>query len=50
MEIKNLFGKPGIVAIIADVNQGKSMTLYHLITELRKDFKFNLYSYGLRAD
>lgn len=51
MEIKNkILGKPKIIGIVGDRNSGKSNLIYHLLTELKKDFKFNLYTYGLRFD
>jgi hypothetical protein len=50
MEIKQLLNQPKIIAIVGDANSGKSNLLYNLITELRKDYKFNLYTYGLRYD
>jgi len=48
MKIKELFNKPKIIAVCADVNTGKSMLLYHLLEELSKTTQFNLYTYGLR--
>jgi hypothetical protein len=49
MNIKKMLVKPLVVALVADVNQGKSMALYHFIEEL-KDYSFSLYYYGLRID
>lgn len=46
--ITKLFAKPQIIGVIADVNQGKSMTLYHIIEECRVKHTFELYQYGLR--
>jgi hypothetical protein len=48
MLINQLFDKPKIIGVCADINQGKSNLLYHIITELKKDYRFKLYSYGLR--
>lgn len=48
MKFNTLFNKPKIIAICSDVNQGKSMLLYNIITELKSTCKFKLYSYGLR--
>lgn len=48
--IKELAKKPGIWAVCSDVNEGKSMLLYNIIEEFRKEFKFNLFTYGLRVD
>ena len=46
--MKTILNKPKVIAVCADVNQGKSMFLYHLIHEARKEYNFNLYYYGLR--
>jgi len=35
MEIKHLFNKPKIIGLCADVNQGKSNTLYFLIDTVK---------------
>ncbi len=48
MEIKKIFDRPKIIAVVGDVNAGKSMLLYHLLELLARDNKFRLYSYGLR--
>ena len=48
MNITNLFNKPRIIGVVADADEGKSNLIYHIITELKKDFKFKLYAYGLR--
>jgi len=45
-----MFSHPCVISVIADINQGKSMVLYHLITQLRKNHDFNLYSYGLKSN
>lgn len=50
INIKEIFNKPKIIGVIADVNQGKSMLLYHLIKEAKKKHKINLHYYGLRLD
>ena len=50
IKLNDLFDKPKIISIVADVNEGKSMTLYYLIDYLKKNFEFNLYSYGLRVN
>jgi len=47
-QIISLFNKPKVVAVCGDVNQGKSMLLYHLLETLLKAGKFKLYTYGLR--
>ena len=43
-----LFDKPKIIGVCADVNQGKSMLLYHLLETIKLNNKFNLFTYGLR--
>ncbi len=49
-DLLKLFDKPKIMAVCSDVNEGKSMTLYYLIKFLKQNFRFNLFSYGLRVD
>jgi len=46
MKIEKLFNKPKIIGVIADVNQGKSNFVYHLITLIKK--RVSLVTYGLR--
>lgn len=48
MQIKTLFNKPKIMSICGDVNEGKSMLLYHILETLNEDKKFKLFTYGLR--
>lgn len=48
--IQQMFNKPKIIGVCADVNQGKSMFLYHMLESLAKETKFKLYTYGLRLD
>jgi len=38
------------IGIIADVNQGKSNTIYHSIKELHRKYEDKIYSYGLHLD
>jgi len=49
MNISKLFNKPKVIAVIGDVNSGKSMLLYHLLHSLSKTTKFKLFTYGLRT-
>lgn len=42
------FKKPEIIAIVANVNEGKSNLIYHIIEELKKEYVFNLATFGLR--
>jgi archaellum biogenesis ATPase FlaH len=46
--MKELFNKPKIIGVCGDVNNGKSMLLYHMLETLADDHKFKLYTYGLR--
>lgn len=48
--IEKIFDKPKVIGICSDVNEGKSNLIYHLIDNLKKKYKFNLFSYGLRKD
>ena len=50
MEIKNLFNEPSIIAIVGDVNEAKSNTIYSIIENLRLFGTFNLYVYGLKKE
>lgn len=50
MKIQNMFQKPNIIGVVADVNQGKSMLLYHMLDTLSQKHNFNLYTYGLRVN
>jgi hypothetical protein len=50
VNLLKLFIKPKIIGVCADVNQGKSMFLYHLLETLSKNRTFKLYYYGLRVD
>ena len=50
MDISKLLDKPKVIAIVGDINSGKSMLLYHILEELTKQSTFNLYYYGLRLD
>lgn len=42
--------KPKIVAIVGDVDEGKSMLLYNILENLSNDYTFNLFYYGLRVN
>jgi len=48
MDLIELFDKPKIMGVVADVNSGKSMLLYHIVETLRKQAEFSLYTYGFR--
>ena len=49
-KIVKLFLKPSIIAIVGDVNTGKSNLIYHILSKLNNVGKFNLYVYGLRSE
>lgn len=48
-KIFEYFKKPKIIGIIADVNEGKSNLIYHLIKELKGEYDFNLVTFGLKS-
>jgi hypothetical protein len=50
MNIKTIFNTPKIIGVLGDVNEAKSNLLYYIITELKKEFNFNLFCYGLRLN
>jgi hypothetical protein len=50
INIMKIFSRPRIVAIVGDINTGKSMLLYHLLEEANRKAEFELYYYGLRLD
>ena len=49
MKLKDLFNKPKIIGLVANVNEGKSNTIYYIIDELKKAGSFSLYTYGLKS-
>ena len=49
MDITALFDKPKIIGIVANINEGKSMLLYHMIESLRAESEFSLYTFGFRS-
>ena len=49
-EIKEMFKKPFVGAVIGDAHTGKSNLLYHIIETLTDNYQFNLYTYGLKSD
>lgn len=46
--IRKLFDCPKIIGIVGNPNEAKSNTIYYLISELRKEYKFDLHYFGLR--
>ena len=49
-KIIDYFKKPEIIGIIADVNEGKSNLVYYLIQQLKKEYNFNLITFGLKSE
>ena len=47
-----IFGDKSIraIGVIADINQGKSNTIYHCIDEMARAYEDKIYSYGLHMD
>ncbi len=48
LEIKEIFNCPKVIAILGDINTGKSNLVYYLIKELMEKFTLSLYTFGLR--
>lgn len=48
--IKELFNEPKIVGIVGNPNEAKSNLIYYLVKQLKEDFEFNLYNFGLRKN
>lgn len=48
-QILQIFNEPGIIAIIGDVDKGKSMLTYDILYDLKEVGKFKLYTFGLRS-
>ena len=48
--ISKIVGKPKVIGFVGDVNTGKSNTLYYILDELNRNYKYKLYYYGLRLD
>ena len=46
--IAALFDKPKIIGLIGNANEGKSLTIYYILQELRQNYNFKVYVYGLR--
>ncbi len=49
MKISKLFNKPKVIGLIGNANEAKSNLIYWLLDELKKDYKFKVYVYGLRC-
>lgn len=48
-KIVNLFKAPKLIGLVADANEGKSNLIYWMIKALRDEYKFGLYTFGLRV-
>ncbi len=46
--LTKLFSTPRIIGLCANADTGKSNTLYYILDELSKSYKFKVYTYGLR--
>lgn len=46
--ITEIFNKPKVIGVIADVNQGKSNLIYHIIGTLQEKTVFQLHTFGLK--
>lgn len=42
--------KPKVVGVVADVNQGKSNLIYHMIKEIMNNYNVKIYQYGLKVE
>ena len=49
MNISKLFSKPSVIGLVGNTNTAKSNLIYWLLDELKKDYKFKVYVYGLRC-
>ena len=49
-KIINLFKAPKLIGLVGDANEGKSNVIYWTIKALREEYKFKLFSYGLRVN
>ncbi len=49
-KIIDYFEKPKVIGIIADVNEGKTNLIYHLIKELKENYDFNLVTFALKYE
>lgn len=49
-KISDLIKSPCKIALVGDANVGKSNFLYYLIQELKRDYNFKLYTFGLKKD
>ena len=49
-KITDYFKKPEVIGIIADINEGKTNLIHHLIDELKKTYSFNLVTFGLKSE
>lgn len=48
MKLIELFDRPKLIGLIADIHTGKSNTLYHIVETLRAEAAFSLYTFGFK--
>ena len=48
--VNEIIGKPKLIGIVANVNEGKSNLIYHIIDNVKVNYKTRLYAYGLRCE
>ena len=49
MKISKLFNKPKVIGLVGNANEAKSNLIYWFLDELKKEYKFKVYVYGLRC-
>jgi len=49
MRISQLFLKPCVIGLVGNPNSAKSNLIYWILDELKKEYKFKVYVYGLRC-
>ena len=50
MNIHKLFNKPKVIGLVGNANEAKSNLIYWILDELKKNYKFQVYVYGLRCE
>lgn len=49
MDVKKIFAAPKVMAVIGDVNSGKTMTFIYLIEIIKSHTNFRIFCYGLES-
>ena len=49
LQLSKLFNKPKVIGLVGNANEAKSNLIYWVLDELNKDYKFQVYVYGLRC-